>query len=73
MFIYTGNYIESHKNIQNIIIWPKTHQLHENTFPNFIIVQFLKIHIFQKLDVQHKSAFYDDFYGNINIVEGQTF
>ena len=31
MFIYTENDIESYRNTQNINIYPKAHQKHENT------------------------------------------
>ena len=50
MFTYTENNIESHRNTENINIYPKAHQQHENTY------QFLqnknskndKIHIKKK-------------------------
>ena len=35
MFIYTQNDPESHKNTQNINIYPKTHQKHTNIFQIF--------------------------------------
>ena len=40
MFIYTENYAASHRNNQNINIYTKTHQYHENAFPNFSKLEF---------------------------------
>ena len=56
MFIYTENDTETHRKTQNIDMWPKTHQKHENTFQTFEMFQTTS---------SNKSAFYADLYNII--------
>ena len=62
MFIYTGRYIESHRNTQHITIYHKTHQKHQIAFSKFT---FFNNPHFSKNRHSNKPAFYVDSYGTI--------
>ena len=67
MFIYTENDTESNRNTQNINIYPKAHQKHENTLKQ---TKTTMLFSFQKFEHQRSMLFFITL--SIFYVEGHT-